>query len=181
MGNPTRQKLIAIVEPVCLAAGYELVDIEYTRGPQGWVVRVFIDHPEQPEKLAHGSVGFDDCERISRELGPVLDVEDPIPHAYSLEVSSPGIDRPLRTKEHFRRYLGQVAKVSLARTKDGRRNFKGKLVSVSGANGTTVITMGVDGKEYELPLADIASANLVPNWDELMSQGKRPGTSRGTS
>lgn len=167
------QKLIEIAEPVCLSAGYELVDIDYTRGAQGWVVRVFIDHADRPENLGAGSVGFADCERISRELGPVLDVEDPISHAYSLEVSSPGLDRPLRTPEHFRRYVGREAKVSLARGLDGRRNFKGTVVSVSGGNGTTVITMGVDGAEYELPLADIASANLVPDWDNLTSQGKR--------
>jgi len=167
------QKLIELAEPVCLGAGYELVDVDYTQGPQGPVVRVFIDRFDRPENLTAGAISFADCERVSRELGPVLDVEDPIPHAYSLEVSSPGLDRPLRTAEHFRRYIGRVAKLSLARGLDGRRNFKGTLVSMSGGNGTTIITMNVDGKDCDLPLADVASANLVPDWDNLMAkQGK---------
>src|SRR5262245_16949858 len=98
-GNPSeiRDQLIRLHEPVCRASGYELVDLRYLLEQGGWVVRVLIDlDPPGPD-----AIGFDDCERISRELSAVLDVEDPIPNAYRLEVSSPGVDRPLRTAEHF--------------------------------------------------------------------------------
>lgn len=176
----TTERLIEIIEPVCADGGYELVDVDYTQSPSGWVVRVFIDHAPQGLGDALG-ISFDDCERLSRELSAVLDVEDPIPHAYSLEVSSPGLDRPLRTAAHFRRFSGEVVKISLERGIDGgsgtpRRNFKGRVVSVDDAEGEQgTVEVDVDGTVFRLPIADMASAKLVPNWDELMkqSQGKR--------
>jgi len=169
-----RRRLLEIAEPVCSDSGYELVDIEYTRGPSGWVVRVYIDR--SAEAAAKGGISFEDCERLSRQLGAVLDVEDPVPHAYSLEVSSPGLDRPLRTAAHFQRYLGESAKVALAEPLEGRKNFKGVLRALdpfgpdSSADPHTLI-MEVDGAEYRLPLAGIASARLVPDWDSLMKRG----------
>lgn len=176
MNNPgdIRQSLLAIVEPVCHDSGYELVDIDYTRGPSGWVVRVYIDRrPDLP--AGKGGIGFDDCEQLSRQLSAVLDVEDPVPHAYSLEVSSPGLDRPLRTVAHFQRYLGETAKVALGEPLAGRRNFKGVLRALEPAGpDAEVLVMEVDGSEFRLPLADVASARLVPDWDSLMKGGGRP-------
>jgi ribosome maturation factor RimP len=147
---------------------------------------------EEGGLLAHDSgqgarISFADCERISRELSAVLDVEDPIAHAYSLEVSSPGLDRPLRTVAHFERFIGEVVKVTLAGGIGGRRNFKGTLVAVSGAAGTTsehdqttseqagqvMMTINVDGTEYRLPFNDIESARLVPDWDALFPRGQQ--------
>jgi len=157
--NSTNTKLLAICEPVVAGAGYELVDVEYLRDQSGWVLRVYIDGP--------GGVGFDDCEAVSRELGAVLDVEDPIAQAYRLEVSSPGISRPLRTPDHFRAQIGSVAKIVLATALDGRRNFKGQVVAVE----PDVIVVDVDGKTFRIPFADIDSAKLVPNWDEVLKQG----------
>jgi ribosome maturation factor RimP len=171
-------KLVEIVEPVCADAGYELVDVQYTLGPQGWVVRVFIDYPEGNDTSSSGGgISFSDCERVSRELSAVLDVEDPIPQAYTLEVSSPGVARPLRTAEHFRRYIGQDARVTLSQGVDGRRKFHGTLVAVQPGQQPNefIVAMEVDGKTYQLPVADVASANLVPNWDALI--GKSSGKS----
>ena len=111
--DPLRQRLVAIVEPVCLGAGYDLVDLRLKSEQGGWVLRVFIDvhaaadQPLDAEWWKHG-VDLADCERLSRELSAVLDVDDPIPHAYSLEVSSPGIDRPLRTAAHFAHFKGSI-------------------------------------------------------------------------
>lgn len=157
-------ELFALIEPVCEGAGYELVDLEF----KGDVLRVFIDFPADDDR----SIGFDDCARLSHELSAVLDVEDPIVQKYSLEVSSPGIDRPLRTAEHFRRHLGQEAKVTLLSGLNGRRNFKGTLASV--ASDDNAVTINVDGQDYEFPLADLSSAKLVPDWDALMKgQGNR--------
>ena len=163
------ERLLEIIEPVCAGSGYELVDVHYTQSPVGWVVRVFIDHV--PGTATPGAaISFDDCERISRELSAVLDVEDPIPHAYSLEVSSPGLARPLRTAEHFERYAGEVVKLSLSRPLEGRRNFKGTLRGVADPG---LIQVDVDGKLFQIPLADVASANVVPDWDALMAGKQR--------
>ena len=137
-------------------AGYEVVEVEWKREPGGWVCRLFVDKPGD-------AIGLDDCERISRELSAVLDVADVIPQQYNLEVSSPGLDRPLRTSAHFRRYIGETAQVRLIAGVDGRRNFKGTIVAVPAeSEGTPArVIMNVDGKEYTLPIADLDRANLV--------------------
>ena len=210
--DPTTEKLLRLAEPVCKGAGYELVDLVLAPSREGLVLRVFIDYLPlpvlpQPADAAPGGAGeagevrpaversevsLADCERLSRELGTALDVEDVIGPAYHLEVSSPGVDRPLRTLEHFRRFIGQEARLRLYDGIDGRRNFKGVLLAVTptvgegegeGDDGAT-ITMDVDGKQYELPFNDIESARLVPDWDAIMgkSAGKRPfGTSGDAS
>jgi ribosome maturation factor RimP len=163
------ERLLEIIEPVCASAGYELVDVQYTQSPAGWVVRVFIDHLPGTAP-GDGAISFTDCERMSRELSAVLDVEDPIPHAYNLEVSSPGLARPLRTAAHFERFAGEVVKVTTSRPLAGRRNFKGTLRGVA---GEATIEMLVDGVLTQIPLADVASASVVPDWDALMSGKQR--------
>lgn len=203
--DSTTEKLLRIAEPVCIGAGYELVDLSLTQSREGWVLRVFIDHlppatgadlrpagsepapaqgstaPAQAAEIKRSEISFDDCERLSRELGAVLDVEDPIGHAYHLEVSSPGVDRPLRKLSHFRRFLGHEARIRLLHGVEGRRNFKGTLVAVSpdpaapeaAGQDRATITVDVDGKDYELPYGAIESARLVPDWDAIM--GTRTG------
>jgi ribosome maturation factor RimP len=172
--DPIAEKVLHIAEPAVIAAGYELVDVKFTMEQGGWVLRVYIDRPP-PETT---SVDLNDCERISRELSALLDVEDPIPHNYSLEVSSPGIDRPLRTVEHFRRYLGSEAKVALEpplRLDDGseRRNFRGVLASVEDDH----VIVAVDGRPFRLPIRDIEQARLVPDWDAVL--GAKPAPKPG--
>jgi ribosome maturation factor RimP len=177
-----RTELLDIVGPVCEDAGYELVDIRYLREQGGWVVRAFIDHlPGRAQGQAEG-ISFADCERISRELSAVLDVEDPIPHGYNLEVSSPGVDRPLRTAAHFRRFVGETARVVMARDQGGRKRFKGTILEVApaeagGDDGEASVTLEIeDGQRFELPVADIATARLVPDWDTL---SRKPGPGAG--
>lgn len=165
----TSRDLYVIAEPACRASGYELVDVEYTTAQSGWVVRVYIDRPSDiPDTTGLGPIGLADCERMSRELSALFDVEDPLPHAYSLEVSSPGIDRPLRTAAHFQRYGGQVAKVVMAHPLGERKNFKGVIGAVEGDD----VVLDVDGTEFRLPIADIGSARLVPDWDALLKGPK---------
>jgi ribosome maturation factor RimP len=160
--NPLRQKLIAIIEPVLQQSGYELVDLRFVLEQIGWVLRVQVD-----------GVDILTCENLSRELSAVLDVEDPIPQAYSLEVGSPGIDRPLRTEKHFVDHTGSEAKVTLGvpmQLPTGeRRNFRGFLRGVT--DGKVVIEC--DGQKFELPLDDIDSAKIVPDWDAVMHKHKR--------
>lgn len=161
----TRDKLLKLAEPVCAGSGYEVVDLRYLRDQGGWVVRVFID---RADNAATGrGIGFEDCERVSRELSAVFDVEDPLAEAYRLEVSSPGVDRPLRTASHFRRFIAEKAKITLEHGVEGRRNFTGTLVAVEDDDATVAID--VDGVQYRLPIADIAVAKLMPNWDALMT------------
>ena len=130
--NPLHQRLISIVEPVLQAAGFELVDLRFLLEQGGWVLRVQVDVPLSEvtdlTEVPSDRVDLEDCENLSRELSAVLDVEDPIPQAYQLEISSPGIDRPLRTAAHFQYFAGSEAKIQLAvplHTESGeRRNFK---------------------------------------------------------
>ena len=175
--NPLHSRLISIVEPAVQGAGFELVDLRFVLEQGGWVLRVQIDHPLGPAHGTNGEAPHVDlaaCEAMSRELSAVLDVEDPIPQAYSLEVSSPGIDRPLRTEAHFAHFTGSEAKIALAvplQTEGGdRRNFKGILRGCSDGR----VTIECDGRTFALPIADIDSAKLVPDWDEVMHKQQKP-------
>jgi len=151
--SPILDKIRDVVTGPIEGAGYELVDLEWKREPIGWVVRLFVDKPGD-------RMGIDDCERLSREVSVVLDVSDVVPQAYNLEVSSPGLDRPLRTLAHFRRFVGERAKVRLYRGVDGRRNFAGRIVAAPDDVPARVV-MDVDGVEFTLPLDDLERANLV--------------------
>jgi ribosome maturation factor RimP len=179
--NPLNTRLISIVEPVCRSAGFELVDLRFVLEHGGWVLRVCVDLPIDPavppSEVAEDRVDLQGCEALSRELSAVLDVQDPIPQAYSLEVGSPGIDRPLRTAEHFAYFAGSEAKIQLAvplATEGGgeRRNFRGILRGVGGDPGAEAASIEVDGQLFQLPIADIDHAKLVPDWDAVM-KGKR--------
>jgi ribosome maturation factor RimP len=167
--HPIAAKLLELAEPVATDAGLDLVDVQYRREQAGWVVRVFIDRIMNPALGAPPpAISFEDCERISRELGALFDVHDPVPQAYSLEVSSPGLDRPLRTPDHFRRFRGSVMKATLVEGVEGRRNFKGTIVDVDDAPAGAAVRVDVDGRTYALPLDDIDSARLVPDWEAVL-------------
>jgi ribosome maturation factor RimP len=145
-----RERLIALIDPLASRLGYELVELEYSAGRAHAVVRLFIDRPE--------GVGLDDCERMSREVSALLDVEDPIPTAYTLEVSSPGLDRVLRTQAHFGRFVGSRVLVELKAPRDGRRRYTGTLLSVDESG----VTLEVDQTQVEVPFAEIGKARLAP-------------------
>ncbi|NIR28650.1 MAG: ribosome maturation factor RimP [Gammaproteobacteria bacterium] len=142
--------LRAIVEPVVTAMGYEPVGVEYRAQGRGGLVRVYIDRTD--------GVTVEDCERVSHQLSGVLDVEDPIPGSYTLEVSSPGLDRPLFKTADFERYAGHEVQIRLAEPLGGRRRFKGRLKGLRGEEAL----IEQDGQEVCLPLADIEEARLVP-------------------
>jgi ribosome maturation factor RimP len=144
-----RERLVALIEPVLARLGYELVELEYAPGRSQAVVRLFIDKPE--------GVTVDDCERISRETAALLDVEDPIPTAYTLEVSSPGFDRPLKKPAHFERFLGSRVFVELKLPREGRRRYTGLLQSVT----PTGVELEVDRQKVEVPFGEIGKAHLA--------------------
>jgi ribosome maturation factor RimP len=143
------------LEPVLVRDGYELVDVEWVRGGGRFTLRVFIDRP--------GGVNVDDCQLVSRTIEPILDVEDFIEPAYDLEVSSPGLDRPLRTPEHFARYAGQRVRVKAygpvagtAPESPARKSWTGALRGFSEG----AVLVDVDGVLHRIPHDQIAKAHL---------------------
>ena len=140
-----------MLSPSVEALGCELLGVQLSRGPRQSLLRIYIDRPE--------GVTLDDCERVSHQVSGILDVEDPIAGQYSLEVSSPGADRPLFVEEHFRRFAGHRVKLRLAVPVEGRRNLTGQL---EGAEDGEVL-VELDGRRWKLPLDQIAQARLVPD------------------
>ncbi len=144
-----RERLIALIEPGLVRLGYELVELEYSAGRSQAVVRIFIDRP--------AGITVDDCETVSREVAALLDVEDPIPTAYTLEVSSPGFDRVLRTPAHFERFAGSRVFVELKAPRAGRKRYTGMLQVVT----ATGIELEVDKQKVEIGFDEIAKARLA--------------------
>lgn len=137
------------VEPVVTGLGYELVGVEYGGGRGNGRLRVYIDLP--------GGVTLDDCAAVSEQLSLALDVDDPIPDAYVLEVSSPGLNRPLFARADFERFCGERVFVRLEQPLEGRRKFKGLLVRVEEEDALVEI----DGATWRLPLAAVEQAHLI--------------------
>ena len=150
-----RDALMRLLEPPIEALGYELVDIEFVRAGSGAVLRIFIDRPNNE---SGDGVTVDDCARVSHAVGQVLETQDPIKGHFTLEVSSPGFDRILRTRAHFERFLGERVFAELKLPMDGRRRFVGALVSVLNDR----IVLDVDGTAFALPLDRILKARLRP-------------------
>jgi ribosome maturation factor RimP len=179
-------RVAAIVEPVLAGIGYRLVRIRIS-GLDGCTVQIMAERPD-------GSMTIEDCEVVSRALSPVLDVADPIDRAYRLEVSSPGMDRPLVRRSDFERYAGHQIKVELAAPLDGRRRFRGVLLGVQGLDSQGLDSQGLDSQgldsqveaarirrddaapgeagEVLLPIEDMAEAKLVLT-DALITESLR--------
>jgi ribosome maturation factor RimP len=150
------QKAEAILEPLLEAEGLSLVDIEYKWERGGWIFRVLIDKTQ--------GITLDDCARVSREFGQLLDVENIIPASYRLEVSSPGLDRPLKKEADFIKYTGRRVRIKTREPVSGRRNFKGDLIGCAEAK----VTVKVEGGEvFVIPLSSILKANLALELNRL--------------
>ena len=145
-----RDTLAARLAPLVEGLGYELWELEYSPGRGNGFLRLYID--------AAAGIALDDCERVSRAVSEVLDAEDPIPGQYTLEVSSPGLERPLRTAEHFARFVGETVHVETVQAIEGRRRFQGALT----AAGAETVEVEVDGKRWTLPISGIRKAHLAP-------------------
>ena len=144
------QDLTSLFEPVVESMGYELVGVEYLGGSGHATLRVYIDRDS--------GVNLDDCAEISHQISGILDVEEPISQAYDLEISSPGINRPLFKLADFEKYLGRQAKIKLNLGLQGRKKFCGEL---QGVTDTGTVKINVDGDYFDLPFAYIAKANLT--------------------
>lgn len=141
-------QLWQLVEPVIRTEGMELIEVEYRCESQGWVLRLFIDQED--------GITVDDCARVSRVVGDLLDVADPIVNPYHLEVSSPGLNRPLRKWEHFQRCIGSIVDVRSGTSIHNRRKFKGRLIDARPEG----ITVDCDGQPFDIPLTHLERARL---------------------
>lgn len=150
------ERLRRLTEPLVISEGMELVDIEFRREPRGWVLRVFIDK--------EGGVTINDCVSISQQLGDILDVKDLIPHSYSLEVSSPGVERPLKKEEDFRRFAGRKARLFTQEPVDGKRFLEGILRGIEEG----VIYLETSEGLKEVHRSVISRAHLVFDIKEYM-------------
>lgn len=146
-------QLQALIAPVVEALGYECWGIEFLSQGRHSLLRIYIDHAD--------GVQIDDCEKVSRQVSGVLDVEDPIPSEYTLEVSSPGMDRPLFSLAQFAAHAGEQVKIRLRSSFEGRRNFQGLLRNVEGED----VVVLVDDHEFLLPIELIDKANIIPRFD----------------
>jgi ribosome maturation factor RimP len=143
------QKLTDLLRPAVEETGKTLLGIEYLSAGNNSILRLFVDH--------ENGINVDDCAEVSRQVGALLDVEDTISSEYSLEVSSPGVDRPLFELAHFQAVIGETVNVKLSMPLNGRRKFKGPLVAIE--NDTLIVT--VDSIDYELAISNVDKANLV--------------------
>ena len=147
------QQITGLIEPAVNALGYELVGVEYLAQGRHSLLRVYIDSEQ--------GIALEDCERVSHQVSGILDVEDPVRGHYSLEVSSPGLDRPLFRPEHYRRVVGKRVRLRLGRAIDGRRKLTGVLEEVS--DERIRVRDPAQDIEFVLDFADIEKANLVPD------------------
>lgn len=150
------ERIRAAAERVAGSLGLEVWDIQNRREAHGHVVRVFIDRPG-PCATPEDSVSIEDCERVTRDLGTILDVEDPLPFGYVLEVSSPGLDRPLRGEPDYRRFVGRLVKVVASEAVDNQKAFEGRL---RGVEDQAVLLEAGNGRVHRLPLRLIARGRL---------------------
>jgi ribosome maturation factor RimP len=148
IGKEILDQVRSMVDPILLNEGMELVDIEYRRESKGWVLRLILDK--------EGGVTLDDCTRVSQEVGRNLDVEDFIQTPYTLEVSSPGLTRPLKTEKDFMKYCNRLIKVKTVDPVENRRQFKGELLGVIQGQ----IEIKVEGEVFQISLSNVAKANL---------------------
>lgn len=157
------EELTTLLEPVIAALGLECLGVEYSPSYGNSLVRVYIDANDRP-------VTVEDCEAVSRQVSATLDVNDPIQGRYTLEVSSPGFDRPLYTPAHFARFIGQSAKLEVSLPIEGRRRFQGPIRAVE----DSTITMDQDGKNVRIAHENIQKAKLVPEFEEKGQKHKTP-------
>ncbi len=153
------ERVKELLLPILEEGGFELVDIEFVREPIGWVLRIYADRPQ-------GGITISDCQWISERIGTLLDVEDIIPHSYNLEVSSPGLDRPLKGQKDFEKHKGIVVKVKTTEPLDNQRNFKGEVISTS-KEGVVIHDVSRNA-EVEIPYEKIKSARV--DIDSLFSK-----------
>jgi len=154
------QKLNELIQPLVEDLGYEFVGLEYNSTPKHALLRIYIDHGN--------GVAIEDCEVVSRETAALLDVKDPIRSRYNLEVSSPGLDRPLFTPAHYSEFIGHQAQINLFAPQDGRRKYIGPILDAT----ETSVDIDQDGSKVTLDFDNIAKAKLIPDYEKILAGHK---------
>lgn len=157
------EELTQLLIPVVADMGLECLGVEYSPSQGNGLVRVYIDAGQR-------AVTVDDCEAVSRQVSATLDVQDPVPGRYTLEVSSPGLDRPLYTPDQFSRFIGEAAKVEVNLAVDGRRRFQGPIIAVNGDD----VVIEQDGSAVTIAGGNIHKARLVPDFGDLVKSPNKP-------
>lgn len=150
MTHSVTENLRTLLAPVVISEGMELVDLEYKKEGKNWYLRIFIDK--------EGGITMEDCSLISGQINPLLDVEDAVPHPYILEVSSPGLDRPLKKLSDYERFAGKLAKIQTFAPQGGRKKFFGRIKGVEGEN--VLLNIEAERQQVSIPLKDIAKGKL---------------------
>jgi ribosome maturation factor RimP len=158
--QPHEEQIWQLAEPLLAAAGMELVQVECLKMQARWLVRIYMDREE-------GGVTVDDCALISNQLGDLLDVHDVPPGPYTLEVSSPGLDRPLHRDKDFLKYRGARISLRLEGKIEGRRHFRGELVDYEDADGGKVLVVKADGQTFRIPREVVVKANLEYDREQI--------------
>lgn len=172
-------EIARLLGPTVESLGLELLGVEYLPSPGGAVLRLYIDVQDEGDGR---HVGIEDCESVSREVSAQLDVEDPISVHYTLEVSSPGVDRPLFTANQFARFVGEQVKVTLKLPQDGRRRLQGRIVKVEGETVHVEIEgAGAVMQEIAFGMGNVEKARLVPDWVALGYAPSKDSKGRGKS
>jgi ribosome maturation factor RimP len=148
MERETERIVSEILEPIVTSQGMELIDVEYKREPRGWVLRIYIDK--------QGGVSLDDCVSVSNEVGTVLDVEDVLQSPYTLEISSPGLNRVLKKEEDFERFKDKLVRIRTREAIGQRKNFRGRLLGCV----NRLVQIEVGGQVFRITLSNVAKANL---------------------
>lgn len=147
-------RLHALLEPTISGLGYELLGIDRARAGEAQLLRLYIDRPD--------GITLEDCERVSRQVSDVLEVEQAMRGEFTLEVSSPGVDRPLFTLDQHRQFLGAHVRLRLRNLVNGRRRVSGRLTEVS----DDALVLDLDGAAFVVPFADVERSRLVPEWEQ---------------
>ena len=159
-------RIRAVAERVARSYNLEIFDVQFRREPAGWVLRIFVDVPWADDEVRLDAAGerepdssptVKDCEHVSRDVSVILDVEETIDHRYTLEVSSPGLDRPLRHAADYRRFVGRLAKIVVSEPVDGQKHFEGRL---GGLDRDAVVIETTPGKRQHIPLSLVKRARL---------------------
>ncbi len=172
-----RERLFAVIAPVVHAHGGEVVDVELKTETGGWVLRIFVEKLGAAETnltTEQAAVDLELCSNVARDLSPALDVADLIPHRYHLEISSPGVERPLRDLRDFSRFAGQKAKLKLHHAVDGQKVLVGILRGVEPASEGNDILLEDSGREHRVPFAEVSQARLVFEFGPRVKPGKAP-------
>ena len=174
-----RERLSAVLDPIAKAHGAEVFDVEFKSEPSGWVLRIYVEKLGSSEGKAStrdAAIDLELCSQVARELSPALDVADVVPHRYHLEVSSPGVERPLKRRQDYERFQGEKAKLRLHAAEQGQKVLVGKLTGVEskGADAEDAIIAIQDGsRTYKVALSNISAARLVFEFGPQPKPGKK--------